>query len=179
VIVSNDPTDEPPTWGTTKIATAEGLVGIACPSSTLCFAVGRDWRLYVGHVAPIPPLVAEVSAQLRKGLLPTPRPKISRIVKNHGITQPLTALSAGIAQIAWYYVLHGAHLARQVPGPQLLAIGRKTFRRAGRATLHVRLTTAGDELLRKARRLTITIKGSFTRPHRPAVLSRKTFLLTR
>lgn len=163
----------------TKVATADGLVGIACPSSTLCFALGRDWRLYVGHVAATPPLVAQVSAQLRKELVPTTRPKISRIVKDHGITQQLTALSAGVAQIAWYYVPKGAHLARQTPSPVLVAIGRKTFPRAGRATLHVRPTTAGKDLLTKARRLTITVKGSFIRSHRPAVIARKTFLLTR
>lgn len=178
VIVSNDPTGGPRTWRTTNVATAEGLVGIACPSSTLCLALGRDWRLYVGHVSPIPPLVAQVRAQLRKDLVPTARPKISQIVKNHGFTQQLTALSAGVAQIAWYYVPKGAHLARQTSGPPLVAIGNKTLPRAGRATLHIRLTTTGENLLKKVRRLTIMVEGSFVRPHRPAVTARKTFLLT-
>ena len=61
----------------------------------------------------------------------------------------------------------------------LLADGRATFFRAGTLKLKIKLTAKGKGLLRHAKRLKLTAKGTFTPTGKHAIVATKTFTLTR
>jgi hypothetical protein len=68
--------------------------------------------------------------------------------------------------ISWYRVPKGAHLTgdrtQTSQKPVLVATGRRTFTAAGARTMTVSLTAAGRILLRRARKLPLTARGTFT-----------------
>lgn len=180
VYVSDDPSGGVSTWLTTRLDNIPGPTVVACASQTLCFAV-HDRRLFVGHIGPLPPLVAQVRAQLRRDLARTPSLKIASVLRHHGTSQPWTALVAGEATVTWSYPATDTRTGQHQLKPRVLvATGRRRFTGAGHAQVHVRLTAEGMKLLKEVkRRVIVTMTATFTRPHRPPVAARTSLVLER
>lgn len=112
---------------------------------------------------------------------------VSALLKAGGFAYALQALEAGVAEIDWYQVPPGAHVANRKPRkpkPVLVASGRLSFASAGTQTLKVKLTAAGKNLLKHAKRphakaLHLTSKGTFTPTGKPAATVTKSFELKR
>lgn len=73
----------------------------------------------------------------------------------------------------------GRALASRTAKPVLVAAGKGTFAAAGTHSITVKLTAKGRQLLKKARRITPTAKGTFTTPGTPAITAAKSFAPTR
>jgi hypothetical protein len=86
--------------------------------------------------------------------------KIGAILKN-GYKAPFVAKAAGQVTGAWYFVPKGAHVAGK-PKPVLVASGKTTVTKPGRAKLKLRLSKKGKALLKKAKKIKLTSKGTFT-----------------
>jgi len=88
------------------------------------------------------------------------------------------ALAAGTVTISWYVVPAGAHVAGKAkPKPKLFASGHIAFTVAGTRT--IKLTGAGQALLKHHHQQKLTAKGTFTRPGSAAITALKTFTLKR
>ena len=105
--------------------------------------------------------------------------KIAALLKSHEYVLSFKALSAGRVVIDWYYLPTGAHLASAKPRPVLIADGRATFSRAGTLKLKIKLTAKGKQLLKHAKRLKLTAKGTFTPTGKHAIVATRKFMLTR
>ncbi|MGO9899158.1 MAG: hypothetical protein ACLP0J_05595 [Solirubrobacteraceae bacterium] len=84
--------------------------------------------------------------------------------------------------IFWYYVPKGAHLAavhegKREPMPVLVARLSAVFGNASEATVDLKLTAAGHELLNHSKHLEITTKAMFMPNGGIATTSTKTFAL--
>jgi hypothetical protein len=124
----------------------------------------------------------QISALLNTEIKPAGgKAKIGAVLKAGGFTYTFRTLTAGHAAIAWYQVPRGAHLAsaKTKPKPVLVAKGQLSFTAAGTGKLKVKLTTAGRKLLRKAKHLRLTAKGTFTPTGKPVVMATKAFTLNR
>jgi hypothetical protein len=98
------------------------------------------------------------------------------VVRHHGYPLPFSAPTSGHAVISWYYLPRGAHLARAVR-PVLVARGQRTFSRAGHATIKLKLTAEGLKLLRHAKRIRLTARGTFTQHGKRPVRASRSFVL--
>lgn len=126
---------------------------------------------------------AQVKASLAEQLTPPGKAaKIAALLKSGGLSISFTALEAGTVVVQWYFVPHGAKLAKRAKGrskakPVLVASGKLTFSGAGTGKLNIRLTAAGKRLLKHAKRLKLTAKGTFTPSGGAAASTTKKFLL--
>jgi hypothetical protein len=74
----------------------------------------------------------------------------------------------------------GAKLARKAkPKPVLVAAGHRTFAAAGTATIKIKLTPAGRRMLKPAKKLKLTAKGTFTPTGKLPITATRTFILKR
>ena len=106
--------------------------------------------------------------------------KIATLLKSGAYTVVFKALEAGTAVIDWYEVPPGAKLAKKTkPKPVLVAAGQRTFSAAGTATLKIKLTAAGRSLLKHAKQVKLTAKGTFTPSGTTPVATTRTFVLKR
>jgi hypothetical protein len=158
------------------VVTATNSVGSAQASSTQLGPIAT--------IATIAPSAAQIKASLLRQLAPQGKAaKIAALLKQHGYVVSFTALSAGKLVIGWYYLPAGAHLTlakpKPKPKPVLVATGKATFSQAGTQTLTITLTANGKQLLKHAKRLQLTAKGTFTSAGKPATVATKTFTLTR
>ncbi len=112
------------------------------------------------------------------GIVPTGKAAKIAVLLKKGFSLAFTTPAAGTLTISWYEVPHGAHLSSK-PKPVLVATGSTTFVGAGSKHVLVRLTVAGKRLLRHAKRISLTAKGSFTRAGKPPVVKRENFVLKR
>ena len=126
---------------------------------------------------------AQLKALLLNGLVPTGKAgKIAALLKAGGYTLTFSAPEAGTVQVNWYYLPPGAHVARahaKRAKPVLVASGRISFSGSGSGKLKIRLTKSGKRLLKHARRLKLTGRGSFTPSGASAVVAKKTFSVKR
>ncbi len=93
-----------------------------------------------------------------------PAASIASILKAGSYPATFEAPGAGKAQVAWYQGSPSARLARAQKS-LLVAKGAKTFTKAGKATIKIKLTHKGKALLgkvKKGQKLALTAKGSFT-----------------
>jgi hypothetical protein len=129
---------------------------------------------------PPPRLAAQLRSSLLAQLLPKRRVRISALLKRP-LALPFQALAAGSLRIVWYYVPHGAHLARAKakPRPVPIAAAGAAFSKAGSYTLRLRLTIRGRRILRHAKRLAVTARGVFTPSGAGALVARRSFTLRR
>jgi hypothetical protein len=83
----------------------------------------------------------------------------ARLVKQRGVRlDGVEALEAGTFAIsASAFAGRGSRASARVP----VLYGKRTFTSAGRATLRLRLTKAGRRVLRRTRRLELTLRGRF------------------
>jgi hypothetical protein len=124
---------------------------------------------------------AQIKASLLHQLTPSGKgAKIASLVNEGGFTLRFKALEAGSATIQWYEVPPGAILSKKSKAkPVLVASGRATFAAAATEKLKIKLTSAGKTMLKRARTLKLTAKGSFTPAGKNAVVVTKAFVLRR
>ena len=124
---------------------------------------------------------AQITALLAQQLMPSGKAaKIATLLKNGGLTMSFKALEAGTLVVGWYEVPPGAKLAKHVKAkPVLVASGQMTFLAAGTGKIKIRLTAAGKRLLKHAKRLKLTAKGTFTPNGRATVSTVRAFALRR
>ena len=89
-----------------------------------------------------------------------------------------SAPGAGQLVIGWYFVPKGAHLAK-AKKPVLVASVRVIFHHAAKAKVKVTLSKRGRQLLKTAKQLKLTAKGSFTATGGTTTSSTKTIALKR
>lgn len=121
------------------------------------------------------------SSSLRGLIVPSARrARISALLRSGAIRLAFKAPRAGRAVVSWY-ALPATKRGRNAK-PVLVARGSHTFKRAGTATIAVRVTAAGRRLLAHVRRARLTAKGTFTptgKPAAKAVATTTTFALKR
>jgi hypothetical protein len=105
--------------------------------------------------------------------------KIAALLKAGGLTITFNAPEAGVAVISWYEVPRGAKLARAKPKPVLVASGQASPSGPGTTKLKVKLTTVGKRLLRSAKTVKLTAKGTFTPSGEAPVSVKKALTLKR
>jgi hypothetical protein len=102
---------------------------------------------------------AQIKALLQGAIAPHGgAAKLSALRKSKRYVYSFSAPAAGAASIVWYFVPKGAHVAAK---PALVASGKRSFASAGDGKITVILTTVGKKMLKHAKRLKLTIKGSF------------------
>jgi hypothetical protein len=94
------------------------------------------------------------------------------LVRAHVSNLPLVATSA-------FADPQNPRTAGAKPKPILVASGKHSFAKAGKATIKLKLTASARKLLRKAKSLKFTGKGTFTRSGQARVTATKTFTLRR
>jgi hypothetical protein len=108
-----------------------------------------------------------------------PAASIAALLKAGSYPAAFEAPGAGTAQIAWYQGSPSARLARAQKS-LLVAKGAKTFTKAGKATIKIKLTPKGKALLakvKKGQKLALTAKGSFTPKGGKKTSKQKSFTL--
>jgi hypothetical protein len=123
---------------------------------------------------------AQIAALLAGGLTPSGKAaKIAALVKSGGFAVVFKALAPGTVVIDWYQVPPGAKLlARKAkPKPVLVAAGQRVFSAAGTATIKIKLTAAGIRLLKHAKQLKLTAKGTFTPTGKAHITTTRVFVL--
>jgi hypothetical protein len=172
---------------------AANPTALACSSVSLCVATagGSSFVGRVGTVAldgaPLrehtpPGLTAgALRALLRSTAVPRgSAPRIGALLA-HRYVASLTAPSAGRLTVAWYFVPHGAHVARatHAPAPVRVASGRASAAKAGPMKITIALTSAGRRLLHRARRVALTARATFAPAGLAAQTATKTFTVRR
>ncbi len=106
--------------------------------------------------------------------------KIAVLLRSGAFSTSFRALAAGTAVINWYQVPPGAKLAKKAkPKPVLVASGQRSFSAAGTAKIKIKLTAAGKRLLKHAKKLKLTAKGTFTPTGKTPITTTKVFVLKR
>jgi hypothetical protein len=125
------------------------------------------------------PTAAQLKASLLRALRPTGRAARIGTLRSSG-SYPLRfgALTAGSIRVSWSYQPKPTGQGAR-PKPVTVAAGRATISRAGSTSVRIALTAAGRRLLKHARRLKITARGSFIAVGRPAVLATQAVTLAR
>jgi uncharacterized repeat protein (TIGR02543 family) len=124
---------------------------------------------------------AQVAVLLAGTLTPSGKgARITALLKSGGFAVVFKALEAGTAVIDWYQVPPGAKLAEEARSkPVLVAAGHLTFSGAGSATIKIKLTAAGKRLLKHAKKLKLTAKGTFAPTGKTPVAATTVFVLKR
>jgi len=116
----------------------------------------------VGPIVSAGPTAAQVRVALSKVLKPRGKAaKIGHLLRDGGYSFSFTAPSAGRLAIGWYLVPKGAHVAKATK-PGLVASASVVFPKAGTAKIKVSLRGQGRKLLKNAKRVKLTAKGTFT-----------------
>lgn len=88
--------------------------------------------------------------------------KLATLAQNSGLGLAFHASGPGVLSIVLYDASPGGRLARMSRGkPFLVGVGRHAFAGAGTARIKIKLTPAGRTLLKHAKRLTLTARGTF------------------
>jgi hypothetical protein len=105
--------------------------------------------------------------------------RLASILRAGGYSLAFTAPEAGSATVSWFEVPPGARLAekKRRPQPVLVGTGTRRFTAAGHAKLKVKLTPAGRRLLKRAKHVTLTAKGTFTPTGQRALSRTKRFTI--
>ncbi|MEY2516066.1 MAG: hypothetical protein QOJ89_3424, partial [bacterium] len=134
----------------------------------------------VAHAGPIAGgvTIAQIRESMRRQMTPkATAAKIGVLLKKGGAVLSLKSLDAGRLVIRW------STAPTTVRGKKakaiLVAQGRRTFEHSGTRTVYVRLTAAGRRVLRRAKRVRLTAKGSFTRANAKPIVGTKGFVVTR
>jgi hypothetical protein len=141
--------------------------GIAGHFSTYAVA------LLGGHRgAPSGPTAARIRALLRTQITPHGKAARIRALLKRGYRLRFRALTAGTARVEWYRPRKGRR-------PILIASGRHRFGAAGTATIILKLTPAARRELRRAKRLGLTARGTFTLASGARLTATRRFTLRR
>ncbi len=104
--------------------------------------------------------------------------KLTALLKAGGYSFSFQAPSAGTLVISWYQVPKGAHVSAKAK-PVLVATGRTSFSKAGRARVTVKLTAKGKRLLEHAKPIKLSAKDTFTPGGKTPISAVRTFVLKR
>jgi hypothetical protein len=133
----------------------------------------------------VSPSAAQLKARLLTEITPSGKAaKILALLKRHGYVLAFTAPSVGKVLIAWYYQFGSAHVGTakrtHQPKPVLVAIGSAQFLQTGTVKkIRIGLTRSGVQLLNHARRIRLTVKGTFMPAGQAPIVATKTFTLKR
>jgi len=124
------------------------------------------------------------SAQVIAGLASTLTPSgkaatVKSLLAKGGTTLSCSALEPGVLVVDWYEVPHGAKLAAAKARPVLVAAGKLDFGVAEKASLKLKLTSAGRKLLRHTSHLKLTAKATFTPTGQAPISTTRAFTLKR
>jgi hypothetical protein len=122
---------------------------------------------------------AQIKADLRRALLPRGRAaRIRALLKHHGYTFMFTAPTAGKVVIEWSALARGARAAKATK-PVIVARGSARFSKPGRVRITIRLTPAGKRILKHARSIKLTAKGTYTPRGGSSLTATRAFRLRR
>jgi hypothetical protein len=123
----------------------------------------------------------QIAAQILRQLTPSgSTAKIATLLKSGAFSIKYQALEAGTAVIEWFELPPGAKLAKRgKPKPVLIASGRMTFSAAGSATIKLELSPSGKAMLKRAKQLKLTAKGTFTPDGKAPIVATRAFRLKR
>lgn len=131
------------------------------------------------QVGPVAPSSAQVRAALVRALAAAgPAATLGQLLEEGGFVASINAPSPGQLLISWYLVPKGAHLTK-AKQPTLVATVRSTLKHAGKAKVKIALTRKGRKLLKAAKRIKLTAKGSFTPAGAPTTSTTKAITLKR
>jgi hypothetical protein len=165
-----------------------GIADMTCPSASLCVMVtGGGQALAYDPGSGTHRIIGTVSgggggaaaAALGPALVPSgTAAKIGAILKAGAFPATVSPPGPGKAAVAWYYAPKGTHVA-SVKKPVVIASGTTTVKKAGSVKLKIRLTSAGRTMLKNAKSIALTSKGTFTPKGGKAVSTQKKFKLKR
>lgn len=125
-------------------------------------------------------VVGPTTSQITPRLAPRGKgARILTLLKKGHYTLSFKTFGPGRLLIGWYYVPKGAKLARAKISAIPIAGGKTTFSKASTIKLKIKLTPKGKRLLKHAKRLTLTVRGTYTPTGSPAIIATKTFTLKR
>jgi hypothetical protein len=126
----------------------------------------------VGPVASAGATPAQMRARLRTALLPSGRAsRIGALLKNGGYSFSFAAPAAGSLAITWYHTTRGKLVS--------IATGAARFDSSRTTKVTIKLNAAGRRLLKRAKRVKLIAKGSFTPAGTKAVTAQRRFTITR
>jgi len=129
--------------------------------------------------APSTPSRARIRANLAKQLAPKGRAaRLTSLLKKGGYTFRFSALTAGRLEIDWYSTARAQRGGASVK-PARVALGKARFASAGPIKLTIRLTKAGERMLKSARSVTLIADGSYRPTGATAVTAKRKFTLRR
>jgi hypothetical protein len=105
--------------------------------------------------------------------------RITAFLKNGAFYTSLHSLTAGTVTINWYGDHFSARRASVRSRQTLVAIGKRTFQGPSTATLKIKLTAEGERLLKHAKQVRLTAKGTFTAVGMAPITSTRRFLIKR
>jgi hypothetical protein len=128
----------------------------------------------IGPIVEAGPSPDLITAALSRAIVPTGKAaRIAAILSAGGYPISFNAPGEGRLAISWQR-LTGAHSK-----PDLVASTTVVFHRAGAAKIKITLTRRGRVILKGAKRLKLTAKGSYTLVGRSAVLVTRQFVIAR
>lgn len=133
------------------------------------------------QIGPVTPSATRIKRLLSAELVPAGKAaKIAAILRAGGYWLSIKGLSAGRAVLSWYLAPRREHVARaKAAKPELVASGKLRFSDAGRGKLKIKLTKAGERLLKGSKRLMLDANATFTPTRAKAITTNKKFTLER
>lgn len=105
--------------------------------------------------------------------------RIGTLLKRGAFVAPLRSFAPGRAVIYWYLPAQRVPHSSTVIAPLLIAGGKVAFRKAGTAAIVVRLTHAGERLLKHSKRVSVSAKAMFAPNGAAAIRAQRGFVLKR
>jgi hypothetical protein len=105
--------------------------------------------------------------------------RIGALLRRGAFVAPLRLFAPGKAVIYWYLPAQRSSHSSNVSAPLLVAGGKVAFRKAGTAAIVVRLTRAGERLLKHSKHVSLSAKAMFAPNGAAAIRAQRAFVLTR
>jgi hypothetical protein len=106
---------------------------------------------------------------------------LTALLKKDGYAFSFTAPTAGQLVVSWYLVPGGVRISNVKPSAEtksvLVATGRLRVARGSTDTIKVKLTAAGEKLLKRSTSLKLAARGKFTPNAQTAIVATTTFTL--
>jgi hypothetical protein len=171
--VTTRPAGAASSWRRAEIGFSDAS-DVSCPSASMCLVVEGNGKVIVGTT------VTRLKADLLEQLAPVgSAARIATLVKQGGYSSSFRAPTPGRIAISWFLIPRGARLAGDRPAPVLVAAAVKSFVKHRVQAVRIRLTADGKRLLRGARHVRLTAKGTLTTVRGTAITTARTFTLNR
>lgn len=166
--VSRSPAGPARNWQRAEIGFSDAS-DVSCPTVSMCLVVEGNGKVIVGTT------VTQLRAHLLGQLAPTGRAsRIATLLKNNGYAYTFKAPTPGQISVSWY--VSGAGV-RHASAP--VATAGQSFVKHRVQTVHVRLTSGGKRLLRAARHIRLTAKGTLRTARGTVITTARAFTLNR